>query len=121
MLLPEALLNRMQFAILRQPLNCGDFCAIQLYCEGGAAFQALAVDYHGAGPALAGIAPDVRAGQAEVIPQKVNQQSTRLNVALIGHAVYFEFNRSFHVSTPLFGGASFSTQPCAEEQRRLFE
>jgi hypothetical protein len=51
-------------------------------CEVGAGLDRLAVDEHDTGPAVAGVAPPVRAGQPELVTDEVHQQQARLDVSL---------------------------------------
>ena len=46
-----------------------------------------AVEVHRARAAVAGVAADVRAGQAEVVPQQVDEQQPGLDVGLLELAV----------------------------------
>src|SRR5215469_8694419 len=53
-MLPESLLDGMQFAVLGQALDSGDRRAIGLCRQHGARFYRLAIDQHSAGPAQRG-------------------------------------------------------------------
>src|SRR5215469_8777391 len=57
----EPFLQRVQLAVLDQALDCQDFAAIGLHGEHGAGFDGFAVEEHGAGAAMTGVAPDVAA------------------------------------------------------------
>ena len=61
--------------------------AVGLHREPRARFDRDAVDEHRAGAALAGVAADLGAGEAERLAQEVHEQQPRLDVALIGAAV----------------------------------
>ena len=60
---PEAFLQRMQLTLGRESLDGGDGRPICLNREDRAGLRAATVDEHGAGAALARVAPDVGAGQ----------------------------------------------------------
>ena len=87
MFLPEAFLQRMQVAVRGEALDGGDRGAVGLDREDRAGFRASAVDQDGAGAALTGVAPDVRAGQAQVLAQEVDQEQARIDVSLARFAV----------------------------------
>jgi hypothetical protein len=55
---------------------------VRLHGKHGAGLDRLTVKQDGAGAALAGIAANVGAGEAEINPEKIDQQSARLNLAL---------------------------------------
>ena len=61
--------------------------AVGLDGEHRAGLGALAVDVHRARAAVARVAADVRAGQAEDVAQQVDEQEARLDVGLAGLAV----------------------------------
>ena len=86
-LFPEALLQRVQLAVRRQPFDGRDRRAVGLHREHRAGLRAAAVDEHRAGAALARVAADVRAGEAEMLAQEVHEQQARLDVALRDLAV----------------------------------
>src|SRR5712692_11485814 len=58
-LVPEGLLERVKLATLGQALDGGDLGAVRLHGKDRARFDAVAVHLDGAGPAVAGVAPDV--------------------------------------------------------------
>ena len=73
-----------------EALDGGDLRTVELDREQQAGPGRLAVDEHGAHPAHAVLAPDVRAGQAEVVPQRVGNVTragrlTRRPRAVHGH------------------------------------
>ena len=87
-LFPEPGLDRMQIAVLCQPLDGRDLRPAGLDREDRARLRAAAVDDHRAGAALAGVAADVRAGQAQLLAQEVHQQQPGFNVRLADLAVH---------------------------------
>ena len=56
--------------------------AVGLDREDRAGLRAAAVDEDGAGAALARVAADVRAGEAQVLAQEVDEQQARVDVRL---------------------------------------
>ena len=87
-LLPEALLQRMQLAVLgASPSMVVTVGAVGLHGEDRARLRAAAVDEHRARAALARVAADVRAGQVELFAQEVHEQRARLDVRLAHLAV----------------------------------
>src|SRR5437879_8637128 len=90
MLFPDPLLQRMDLASFGQTLDGVDLRAVGLHGGDGARFRAAAVDHDGTGAALAGIASDMRACQAQLVAQEVHEQHTRVdgrfaNLAVDGH------------------------------------
>ncbi len=79
-LLLEALLDRVQLARPCQPLDGGDLVAVGLHGEHRAALHRRAVEEHGAGAAVGGVAAGVGAGQPEALAQQVGQQQPGLDV-----------------------------------------
>ena len=86
-LLPEPFLDRMELSIGCQALDRLDAGAVGLNREHGAGLDRLAVDQHGAGATLRGVAADVGAGQTEHVANVVNQKEPRLDIVLVGRAV----------------------------------
>ena len=81
-LLPEAFLQGMQLTVRREALDRRDRGAVGLDREDRAGLRAPAVDEDGAGAALTGVAPDVRAGQAQVLAEEVDEKHARVDVSL---------------------------------------
>src|SRR5207237_8105878 len=69
------------------PVDGGDRRALGLHGEDGAGLHGFAVDQHGAGAAMRGVAADVRAGQAEGLAQEVDEEQPRLDLDAVGNAV----------------------------------
>src|SRR4051812_8392900 len=85
--LPEAFLQGVQLAVLRQPFDGGDLRAVGLNRQYGAGFDADAIEHDSAGATLAGIAADVGSGQPKRIAQIMHQQRSWLDIALVGPTV----------------------------------
>src|SRR2546427_219216 len=79
-LLPEALLDRMQLAVLREALDRRDGGAVGLDREHRARLHRLAVHEDHARAALARVAADVGSGEPDDLPDVVHQQKARLDL-----------------------------------------
>ena len=79
-MLAEGFLHRMQLVALGEALDRGDARAVHLRRQHGAALGRIAVDMNDAGAALAGVAADMRAGQAEMLAQELHQQGAVLRL-----------------------------------------
>src|SRR5262249_40843540 len=86
-LLPEALLHRMELAIPLQSLDRLHLVAVGLDREEGAGFDRHAVEQNGARPAVGGVAADVCTGQAQGLAQEMDEQQSRLDLRLMRLAV----------------------------------
>src|SRR5947207_6167253 len=71
-LIPERLLEGMERGAIRHAFDRRDLRAVRLQGEHRARLGALPVDVNCAGTAVARVAADVRAGQAEDVTQEVN-------------------------------------------------
>ena len=81
--LPERLLHRVQLAALGEPLDRGDRAAVGLDGEHACTTSPRCPSrWIGAGAALARVAADLRAGQAEPVADEVDEQRPRLDVRL---------------------------------------
>ena len=65
----------MKLAIFRQSFDGEHLGAIGLKGEHRARLHALAIEQHGTSAAIAGVAADVGAGQAQLFAQKLHQQA----------------------------------------------
>src|SRR5688572_23778903 len=77
-LVPERLLERMEAGAVGDALDGPDLATVGLDGEHRARLGALAIDVDGAGATVAGVAPDVRPGQPEVLAQEVDEEQARL-------------------------------------------
>ena len=75
-------------------------CAVGLHREHGAGLHRLAVQVDRAGPALAAVAADVRAGQAQRFAQIMDQQQARFDLHLPGPSP-FTLTRMVCFTVPL--------------------
>src|SRR5215475_2888127 len=100
-LLPEALLQRMELAIPLQSLDRLHLVAVGLDREEGTGFDRHAVEQNGTRPAVGGVAPDVRTGQAQRLAQEVNEQQSRLDLRLMRLAVDLHLDRVERHDYPL--------------------
>jgi len=78
----ERLLKAIELAVGGEPLDRLDHCAVGLDREHHAALHEHAVDEDRAGAAVASVAADMAAGQAEVVPNEVDEQTAGLDLAL---------------------------------------
>ena len=74
--------------IRREPFDGGDAAAVGLRREHQARADGGAIDDHRAGAAHAMLAADMRAGEQEIVTQKVAQQQARFHATPIGCAVH---------------------------------
>src|SRR2546426_5168853 len=86
-LLPERFLDGVQLAVLLQAFHRGDLRALGLDREDGAGLHGLAIEQHRAGAAVGGVAADVRAGQAQVLAEQVDEKQSRLDLHAVRSAV----------------------------------
>ena len=86
-LLVERLLERMEIAVVGEPLDRRQLHPVCLDAEQRAGLDRLSVQQHGASAARRGVATDVRAGQPETLAQDVDEELTRLQVELVANAV----------------------------------
>src|SRR5580692_411523 len=83
-------------------LDGADIGAVGLHREHGAALHGLAVEIDGAGPAMAGLAADMRAGETELLAQEMNEQGARLDQLFDGLAVHRHLDVGFgHCALPI--------------------
>src|SRR5215468_4885141 len=100
-LLPEALLHRMELAVPLQSLDRLHLVAVGLDREEGTGFDRHAVEQDGTRPAVGGVAADVRTGQAQRLAQEVNEQQSRLDLRLMRLAVDLHLDRVDRHDYPL--------------------
>jgi hypothetical protein len=72
---------------------------VRLHREHGAGFHRLAIHMHDAGAALAGVATHMRAGQANLVAQQLDQQGAFLDSNRLTLAVNRQCHLR-HVSSP---------------------
>jgi hypothetical protein len=78
----EGFLHRVQLVSVGDALDRQDVGALALHREDRAGFDGLAVDVDDAGAALAGVAADMRAGEAQLLAQQLDQQGAAPGTAL---------------------------------------
>src|SRR6267142_1922170 len=76
-------LHRMERAVLCQAFDGGDLVAVMHHRERQAALDALAVHEDGAGAALSLVAALLRAGQRDMLAQRIEQRGTRIEIEVI--------------------------------------
>src|SRR5579864_4269549 len=87
-LLPEALLQRVELRALGQALNSLYVRPVRLDSEERARFDGDTVQDDSAGAAIGGVAADVGAREVQVLPEKMNQQESRFNLRCVGLTIY---------------------------------
>jgi len=97
----ERFLHRVQRAVLGQALDGRDAAAFGLGGQYRARLDGAAVDVDDARAALAGVAADVGAGQAEMIAQIVNEQGPFLDRGGNGLAVHRHRDGDGHRNPPV--------------------
>ena len=85
--LVEGLLNRVELAILGEPLDRRHLVAVRLDGEDVARLHARAVEVHGAGTAVARVAPDDGSGLAEALAKVLDQKGPGLDLVGVAHPV----------------------------------
>src|SRR6202020_282964 len=80
MIVLERLLHRVQLAVRGEAFDRSDLRAIAARREHRARLDCAAVDVDDAGPALRGVASDMRAGQAQILPQELHEQRPRIDI-----------------------------------------
>ena len=76
----EGFLQLGEHAIRRQPFDGDDIAALDLAQRHQAGADLLAIQQHRAGAAIAGIAADLGAGQAEILAQHIGQAPDRRRI-----------------------------------------
>src|SRR6478672_10825339 len=99
-LLPEGRLHRVELIAVGKALDGLDLRAVGLDGEHRARLDRPAIDVDGAGAALAGVAADVGAGQVEILPQRLDEESPGLDVELVGCAIDDERDVLAHGHVP---------------------
>jgi hypothetical protein len=96
--LHEALLDRVQHAVLLQALDGAYVAAAGHRGQHRAGLHRLPVHPRDAGAAVAGVAAPVRPGQPELVAQEVHEQHPALDLA--GHRLPVDGHRHLHVTPP---------------------
>ena len=76
----KRLLERIERAVVSQPLDRSDLFAVRLHREHQAAAHRLVIDQYRAGPAHAVFATDMASGQAAGLAQGIHQRMPRLDL-----------------------------------------
>ena len=76
----EGLLHGMELAASRQAFDRRHLRAFAARRQHRAGLDRLAVDVNDAGAALRGVASDMGAGQAQILPQELHQQRARIDI-----------------------------------------
>src|SRR2546425_8604777 len=116
-LLPEPLLDRVELAVLRQPLDRHDVGAVRLDGEERAGLDGLAVHEDRARAALAGVTADVGPGEAHRLADVVHQEQAGLDFVAVALAVDRHLDWQFHGSSS--GIRRFGRRPRGAPIRRV--
>src|ERR671934_36253 len=99
----------MQIAVRCDPFDSRHLAAVRLDGEHGARFHRPPVEQDCAGTACRRVAADVRAGEAELLAQEVDEKLARLDLGLVANAV--DGN----------GDPSHALLPCRTPERRAYD
>ena len=111
----ETLLQRIEFAVVSQPLNRFDHCPIGLWRQHHAALHQLAVQNDRARAATACIAADVSSRQIKGVSQEVNEELARLDGPTVEPPIDGDLN---HVCGSLLGHLRPPSSMAASTARR---
>jgi len=95
--LPKSVLKFAEAFFLRQPFHGHQFRAIRLHGEQKTRANTSAIHEDGAGATDSVLAADVRTRQVKVFAQKIREEFSCFNGALVLDAIHSELNRFFHV------------------------
>ncbi len=94
-LLVEAVLKWMQFAVLFESFDSHDAAPVSLHGECSARLDRAAVHHDRARAAVARVATDVRSGQTQRLTQEMDQQHARFDFSGTFDSVDVYFDRNF--------------------------
>src|SRR5262249_49543184 len=103
----EALLQRVQLAVLAEAFDGRDVAALHLHGQLEARLDDFAVDQHRAGAADAGLAAALGAGEVQVVAQEIGQQPACRHFDALRLAVH----GAVDAVLAHFGAPSFSSRP----------
>src|SRR5215204_6265731 len=119
-LLPERGLHRVELIAVSEALDRLDLRPVRLDGEHGARLDRPAVDMDGAGAALAGVAADMRPGQVEVLPQRLDEESPGLDIELPWRPIDDERDMFAHGHEPPAARAVTKPNPVVSGVLRTF-
>jgi hypothetical protein len=96
MFIPESFLDTIEFAVRREPFNRCNASTVRLYCEEAARLYGRSIERNRAGAAKRGLATDMRAGESELVSQKVDEQEARLDFSRVAGSIHSEGNGALH-------------------------
>jgi hypothetical protein len=79
MFLMKALLQWMKLPSLLHSLDCLNFLIVRLNCEDSTGLDRLSIQEHCAGTTAGCVTTNMRAGQSQIIAEKMDQQFARVN------------------------------------------
>src|SRR4051812_39713477 len=104
-MLPERLLHGVEDFAVGEALDGGDLVTVRLDREHGARLHRLTVEQHGARATRRGVAPDVRAREADDLPEVVHEEGSCLHRVAGAGAV----DRDLDLERGLFSGHEADT------------
>lgn len=99
-MVPERSLNGMEGAVGRKPLHRHNVCSLGLNGKHQAGPHGLTIEQNRAGSAHPLLATKMRAGQFEILPQKISEQAPRLNEPLYRARVHSQLDHVFCHGSP---------------------
>jgi hypothetical protein len=96
MFIPEGFLDTIKFTVRPEPFNCCNSSTVRLYCEEAARLHGCSIERNRAGSAKRGLATDMRAGESELVSQKVDEQEARLDFGRVAVSIHSEGNGALH-------------------------
>src|SRR5579859_1818490 len=112
-LVPESLLDGVQLIAVGHALDGREVAAVGLDGEHRAALDRLAVHVDRARAALAGVAADVRSGQAYDIPEVVHEQQSRFDLVLVLTPVDGDSDLVLHPAPSWLAGGALEARAAA--------
>ena len=97
-LFPEAFLQGVEFAVMRQAFDRGHRSPVRLNRQDRAGLHGLPVQQDRAGAANAGLAADVCAGQTQRLSKVVHKKQPRLDSVFVSYPVHLDAHLEFHDS-----------------------
>jgi hypothetical protein len=86
-LVPERFLDRVERTGRRQSFDRRDRAAVDLHSQAGARSHGDAVEQHGTGTALTGVAPDLGSGHTAEVAKEMDEELSRFHNALVSTAI----------------------------------
>src|SRR5262249_60465863 len=111
-------LHGMEVISIGQPLDGGDRGAGRLRRHHGARFDGAAIQMDHAGPALPGIAPHMRPGQAQRLAQELDQEGSVFDLPRHGTPVDLDIDLSHLAPSPFWYTNTSDDRGLARKERK---